>query len=167
MTPSRARPTSTSDAASAASALTALRDIADALCRAAQECHEQYSRSARVGAKTGEPVDSEDRAIERICSVCDEHLAELTLSYERATAQLHPAGADDERWWRRANALWLASREYVRRRQGAGERAKRVSSQHAAGDLESLHLEFELEASALLALRQACDAYCRERPGTL
>ena len=145
--------------------LDSVRAIADALYRAADECHHQHRRSARVLPKSA--VDAEEEALGRLCSVCDDSLEKLALEYEKAAATIRPSVRADDPWWRRANALWLASREYARRHRSCDTQTRRVSGAHSANELEALHMEFELEASALLALRQACDDYARERPQAL
>ena len=42
--------------------------------------------------------------------------------------------------------------------------SRKVSARHDAEQLGSMQLEYELEASALLALRHAADAYRKTRP---
>jgi hypothetical protein len=140
------------------------RQVADALCRAAHECYHQHERSARVFERT--QVPAEEQAAEQICSVCDTALETLTTDYEQIAAHLHPKGSDAE-WWHRANALWLASREFTRRRRSGDVASRSGPGKHAAHELESMHVEFELEASSLLALRQACEDYSRARPNAL
>lgn len=142
----------------------AVREIADALCRAAHECYQQHGRSARIGSKTS--VDGEAQGLERLCAVCDDSLARLVAQYEKVAANVRP-GPGDEDWWHRANALWHASREFVRRHQSCDSQTRHLAAHHSSSELESLHLEFELEASALLALKQSCDGYCRLRPQAL
>ena len=144
-----------------------VREIADALCRAASECWHQHHRRAHVGAKAS--VEAEARSLGRLCSVCDDTLEQLAGAYERAAAAVRPDDANRE-WWHRANTLWLASREYARRHRSSDAQTRRLSARgghHSSDDFESLHLESELEASALLALRQASDDYRRSRPGVL
>ena len=138
-----------------------VRDAADALFRAARECCHQHDRVSRVHAKSA--VDDEIQAAVEQCKACDETLRELTEAYEEAAASVHPTG-DDEGWWHRANGLWLASREYLRRNTGC-EAASRQLKEHGPDRLGKLHTEFELEASALLALRHAAEAYRQDRPG--
>ena len=139
------------------------RRIADALCRAAHECYHQHERSARVFERS--QVPAEERAAEAICAVCDDVLATLTTDYEQIAGRLRPDAVDAE-WWHRANALWRASREFIRRHR-SGDAAARGGAKHAVHELESMHVEFELEASSLLALRQACEDYSRARPDAL
>ena len=83
-------------------------------------------------------------------------------AYEQAAADVHPTG-DDEGWWHSANALWLASREYLRRNHGCDAASKELK-EHGPERLGSLHTEYELEASALLGMRHAADAYKQDRP---
>lgn len=124
------------------------------------ECCHQHDRVSRITAKSD--VEDELRVVEKVCEDCDKALQSMTRSYETAAADVHPDG-DDETWWRSANALWLASREYLRRN-GAGEQASREFKEHGPDRLSVLQTEYELEASALLALKQAAEAYKRVRP---
>jgi hypothetical protein len=137
-----------------------VREAADALFRAATECCHQHDRVSRVHAKSD--VTEELEAGQLACEHCDETLASLTTAYETASANVKPDGPD-EKWWRNANALWLASREYLRRH-GAIEQAAREFKEHGPDRLSGLQTEYELEASALLGLRHAAEAYKRERP---
>ena len=137
-----------------------VRDAADALFRAASECCHQHDRVSRVHAKS--EVTEELEAAQQACEHCDEVLGTMTKAYEEAAAHVKPDG-DDEKWWRNANALWLASREYLRRHGGC-EEASREMKEHGPDRLSALQTEYELEASALLALRHAADAYKRDRP---
>jgi hypothetical protein len=41
---------------------------------------------------------------------------------------------------------------------------RKVSAKHSAEQLGAMHMEYELEASALLAMRHAADAYRKTRP---
>lgn len=137
-----------------------VRDRADALFRAAVECCHQHDRISRISAKS--TVEEELRAAHEACEACDETLKELADAYEEASANVHPTGPD-EGWWKRANALWLASREYARRNNGSDASSKELK-EHGPDRLTELQTEYELEASALLGLRHAADAYRRDRP---
>ena len=137
-----------------------VREAADALFRAATECCHQHDRVSRVHAKSD--VAEELKAAVEACEHCDEVLSTLTTAYEETAASLKPDG-DDEKWWRNANALWLASREYLRRHGGV-EQASREFKEHGPDRLSTLQTEYELEASSLLALRHAAEAYKRDRP---
>ena len=137
-----------------------VRDAADAMFRAASECCRQHDRVSRVHGKSD--VEAELSAAQQACDHCDEALAKLSAAYEQEAANVRPEGAD-EQWWRSANGLWLASREYLRRHSFT-DRASRDLKSHDSEDLGQLHTEFELEASALLGLRHAADAYQKHRP---
>jgi hypothetical protein len=137
-----------------------VRDAADALFRAALECCHQHDRGSRVHAKSAVPEEVD--AAQQACEQCDEVLETLATAYQQTAAAVHPTG-DDEGWWHRANALWLASKEYLRRNGGC-DAASREFKQHDAERFGALHMEFELEASALLALKHAAEAYKQDRP---
>jgi len=131
-----------------------IRQHADALFRAAEECCRQHDRFARLLKRP--VIDVEELALDGLCKACDKSLAEVARAYAEAAGAAKPDG--DRTWWNKANALWLASREYVQRHAGC-DAVTRKLAHHTPGDLAKLHAEFELEASALLALRQACEAY--------
>ena len=137
-----------------------VRDAAHAMFRAAAECCHQHDRAARIHGKS--VLEAEVAATQRSCQQCNEVLSELSDFYEQTAASVVPTG-DDEGWWHGANALWLASREYLRR-YGGCETSARNMKDHSPGRLNELHTEYELEASALLALRHAADSYRRLRP---
>ncbi|HKG94618.1 MAG TPA: hypothetical protein VKA84_22075 [Gemmatimonadaceae bacterium] len=137
----------------------ALAGKADALFRSAAECVRQRERYARVVSH--EAGDSEERAALRVVRLCDELLQECVAGYERLAA--HGAGDTDGACWRAANMLWQASRDYVRRHDGCDRATRRLGGSTPA-TLGKLALDFDLEASALLALRQAVEAYRRVRP---
>lgn len=106
---------------------------------------------------------SELEASHALVDTCDLALAECVRDFERVCAKT-PA-SDDADTRHSANALWLSAREYLRRHSIA-EKASRQLQQHDAEKLGDLHFEYELEASALLALKQAASAYGKLRPGT-
>lgn len=135
---------------------------ADALTRTATECirlRQRYACLVERGA-----TELEQRGARRLLSVGDEMLAEAVASYDRA------AGSDrehlDTEWWHRANALWLACREYLRRHAGCDEAAGEVD-RHDAETLGRLTLDFDLEASALLFLQHAVDGVREARPNAM
>jgi hypothetical protein len=138
-----------------------LRIKSDALCRAALEaCHQQQ----RLALLSRQPAVQAEHALAReLCKLCDHALEERMSAYETASARLHPDGAD-EAWWHKANALWHASREYLRHHSGCDRLSRNLPDHHTREDLGELQIEYELEASALLALRHATDAYRRLRP---
>lgn len=135
---------------------------ADALTRTATECirlRQRYACLVERGA-----TELEQRGARRLLCVGDEMLGEAVNSYDRA------AGSDrehlDQEWWHRANALWLACREYLRRHAGCDEAASEVD-RHDAATLGRLTLDFDLEASALLFLQHAVDGVRQSRPGAM
>jgi hypothetical protein len=134
---------------------------ADAMLRAALECCHQHDRYARLVSRPA--LEAEHRAADEMCAVVTQALAEVAELYCEAAKELHPNGGPDEQWWHRANALWHASREFGRR-QTCYERASRPTGKHTRHALGDLVLQYDLEASALLALRQASDAYRKARP---
>lgn len=136
-----------------------VRGTADRLYRASAECLRQRERYARlVDAGTGE---EEQRAALRVACLCDEVMFEGARVYGDAVKGA-TSGRDGE-WWHKANALWHACREYERRHQDCEERSKQLSARRA-GRLEQLTLQYDLEASALLALRLAVQAYRKACP---
>lgn len=135
------------------------REKADALFRAATECCRQHERYARV--VNAECEDGEEQAASRQVGICDEHLRSAVESYERAAVR--PDNGTGDEWWRRANALWLASREWVRRHELCDESSRRLT-RHDPKKLGQLAVEYDLEASALLALQHAIDAYRKVAP---
>jgi hypothetical protein len=135
------------------------RRHADSLFRFARECCHQHDRFAR--ALERDALDIEERASQILCQTCDEALAKLVDAYEKVVASGATAG--DDELMRRSNALWMASREFTRRYRGTDEMTRRLG-RHSSDEFETLHAEFELDASALLALRHACEAYQKVRP---
>jgi hypothetical protein len=144
----------------ASQSMTRVRSRADALYRGAIECCRQHDRSAKLFGNSDPELEHEHA--DAMCAMCDGSLAELAVAYEKAAAQLHPT--EDEAWWHKANSLWHASREYARRHAGCDALAKGISSKHSSNQLASMQMEYELEASALLALRHAAEAYRKTRP---
>jgi hypothetical protein len=135
------------------------QDRADALFRAAFECCRQHERYARV--VTSQCDDGEESAVSRVVGLCDEQLRAAVKAYE--SVAVRPERGTEDEWWRRANALWLASREWVRRHEMCDDASKKLS-RHTPEKLNELAVEYDLEASALLALRHAIDAYRKVRP---
>ena len=136
------------------------RSCADALYRSAMECCRQHDRIAKLSA---DEVEVERKHLEALCHTCDGSLNELADDYRKAAGEAQPPA--DEPWWHKANALWHASREYARRHASCDALVKGVSGKHSAGKLAGMQMEYELEASALLALRHAAEAYQKTRPG--
>lgn len=156
----RAAPEAGATAPEAASPVDVALASADAMYRAAVECCHQHDRVARILSRAA--MEDEIAAVQKLCALCDQTLRAMADGYEKNAAAIRPQRADDN-WWRCANGLWLASREYARRNSSC-EAANKDIKQHGRDRLGALHTEYELEASALLGLRQAADAYLKCRP---
>jgi hypothetical protein len=154
------RPKTAPPAAAPKDPMALVRTRADALYRAAIECCRQHDRAARVHKDDGEP-ELEHKHVDALCAMCDGSLAEMSDAYEGAARDVHPDR--DEAWWHKANSLWHASREYARRHAGSDAMPK-LSAKHSPEQFQSMQMEYELEASALLALRHAAEAYRKTRP---
>jgi hypothetical protein len=142
-----------------------LRARADRLARAAKEACRQHERCG--GLCDRDDVDGEElRGWLELAAVADRLLADAVAAYEKAGAKLHPEG-EDGAWWHKANALWLAAREHVRRHEMGDRMSKRVGTEHSVERLTELHVEYALEASAVLSLQQAAETYCKVRPTAL
>ena len=135
---------------------------ADALCRCATECCRQHERLAHL-VKLG-ALAAEQRAAQTLVTICDDALADLAAVYEKAAGRSHAESTDA--CWHAANGLWLASREFARRTR-TSDRAARglVERGDQRTQFAELALDYDLEASALLLLKQATDAYRKARPG--
>ena len=137
-----------------------LQQRADALFRAAVETCRQHRRYAALVDKGAR--EPEQRAALKLQTLCDEMLVEAIASYERCGAKVQ--GLDGEAWWRKANSLWHNAREYERRHQVTERASRLLNAQHDQQMLGELALEYDLEASALLMLQQAIEAYRKVRP---
>jgi hypothetical protein len=131
-----------------------VRAQADQLYRTASECVRQRERYAHLVASSA--ADSELESTLRLASLCDELLDQAVQGYEDAVAK--DGGAADEPWWKPANSLWLASREYTRRHKEVDESSRKLGA-HSPSKLTELALQYDLEASALLALDHALASY--------
>lgn len=137
-----------------------VRDAAEALYRAARECCHQHERLSHLN--TVDADDTEFNATWDVAEICESQLATRTTSYEETAAL--GRGKDSEEWWRAANGLWAACREYSRRHEasnGAASRRKR----HGASELAEISMEYELELSARMAVKQAFKEYEAQRAG--
>ena len=134
-------------------------DKADVLFRSAAECCRQHRRYARLVEM--ETDESEQRAALKLVAASDEQLAHAASAYESSCMKANGERRDE--WWHKANNLWHACREYARRH-SASDRASGEFRAHNASKLASLAVEYDLEASALLALQQSVDAYRKLRP---
>ena len=137
-----------------------LRAKADGLARTAAESIRQQDRCAKLNAL--DCGQTEKKLAREMATHADRVLATMVESYKKSAARAKPDG-DDEAWWKKANAVWMAAREYSRRHSSAdgSEGSARHSGEVAA--LGELQLDAELEASALLALRHAVKAYAAVR----
>jgi len=135
------------------------RTQADRMYRAAQECVRQRQRYARLVEHGAQ--DDEQKGALRIACICDEVLQTSTKSYESLSA--NASAHRDEEWWHRANGLWHAAREYNRRHEGCDQDSRKFSD-HSPARLGELAMEYDLEASALLALQHAVTAYRKVVP---
>jgi hypothetical protein len=120
--------------------------------RAASECMRQRERYARLVASGAH--DLEQLSALRVAAVCDEVLSETMASYEKLARET--SHGDDE-WRRQANGLWHACREY--RRRPVAKDLKPGKSNARGAKLQKLALEYDLEASALLALKLALGSF--------
>jgi hypothetical protein len=131
-----------------------VRNFADQLYRAGTECVRQRERYARlVAAGVPEP---EQHAALRVACLCDELLADGVHGYEKAVEA--EALQSNEEWWHKANSLWHACREYQRHHHNCDEKSRRLGARNPDA-LKELAMEYDLEASALLALRLALATY--------
>ena len=134
-------------------------DKADVLFRSAAECcrqHRRYARLVEMGTHETEQI-----AALRLVAASDEQLTQAAASYESSCMGVNGERRDD--WWHKANNLWHACREYARRH-SLSDSASGEFRAHGVSKLTSLGVEYELEASALLALQHAVDAYRKLRP---
>ncbi len=139
-------------------AITGPRAPADRLYRAGAECvrhRERYSALVEAGV-----MDAEQLSALEIAAICDKVLLEAIGMFEAVA----PAGVSkDEDWYRKSVLLWQASREYQRRHAASDFKTRRLGS-HKQEQLKELAMEYDLEASALLALQHALAAYRKSVP---
>ena len=152
-----------SKSSSAAAAGTAdppasLVSVADALCRSATECCRQHDRVARIVERS--EIDTEVNFAQQFCELIHTGLGKLLDVYDRTAAD---DPGDGEAWRAKAKALQHAARDYLRRHNACDQAARKLH-RHDSQLLAALAMEFEFEASALLSLRHATEAYRKERP---
>ncbi len=135
-----------------------LTDAADALFRAAIEACRQHERVARCSGRG--VSDDELTEMAELCEMGHRHLAARTVAWEQAAAE--GQGKSEDAFWHSANTLWHASREYARRHHSCDALNTKVS-RRSTDALGALTLEYELEASALLALSHAVAGYRKLR----
>ncbi len=136
-----------------------LGDAGDALFRAAVEACRQHERVSRLIDEQCAEDELLDAAA--VCALCARQLTARTAGYGSVAAA--GRGKADETFWHAANSLWHASREYVRRHTSSDTPSAR-RQKHSSDELGALTMDYELEASALLALRQAISRYRKGRP---
>ena len=146
--------------AESADPATTLIDRADALFRAAAECCRQHKRYACLVDHAA--PEGEQAAGFRLVRLADELLTNAAGEYEVACSE--ETIDREQAWWHHANALWHASREFLRRHSVADRDSRRVANAHDPAQLARLALEYDLEASALMAQKLAVNTYHRERP---
>ena len=132
---------------------------ADALGRTSAETCRQHERLARLMALR--VSQSELAAAYAMVDTVDLALAECVRDFEKCCAKTPVS--DDPELRQRANALFIAARDYLRRHSIA-EKASHQLAHHDAEKLGVLKFEYELEASAMLSLRQATAAVAKIRP---
>ncbi len=141
----------------------AFRQRADALCRCAIECIRLHERHARLVREGGLSV--EIRAARSLVVISDEALIEMAAIYE--TSATRECADSDAACWQAANAMWMASREFASRVRTTTRAGRNLGDgKHSTERLGELTIDYDLEASALLQLRHATDAYRRLRPST-
>src|SRR3989304_5285985 len=122
-----------------------------ALLPAALEACRQHERVAPLIEKGC--AEAELREAAAVCELSDHHLAARTKDYEAVAAVGKGTTPDDV--WRAANTLWHSSREYARRHRSCDALMTKLRKQlnaHSSDKFSEITLEYELEASALLAL---------------
>jgi hypothetical protein len=156
MTPAKASAARSTPAKSSAS--NPISEAADALFRAAIEAGRQHERVARCSGRGC--CDDELSEMAELCELGHRHLAARTDAWETAAAE--GQGKRDDTFWHATNSLWHASREYSRRHSSCDALTSKAS-RRSTDALGALTLEYELEASALLALNHAVTAYRKVR----
>ncbi len=134
-------------------------ETCDALARTASETCRQHERLARL--MTLGVAQPELEAAHAMVDTIDLALSESVQQFEHTCATV--TITDQAELRQAANAMWLSAREYLRRHSIA-EKATRQLAQHDAEKLGDLHFEYELEASALLGLKQNTSTFQKLRP---
>lgn len=131
-----------------------VKDAGDALHRAAVECCHQHDR---IGALIKLAADDQEFAAAwDMANLAEQQLGLRTAGYEDIAAA--GRGAESEDWWHAANALWMACREYSRRYSASEDAASR-RKRHTEKEFTEIAVEYELEVSARLAVKQALKGY--------
>lgn len=156
MTPAKASATRSTPGGSPVQ--NALTDAADALFRSAIEACRQHERVARCSGRGCS--ENELKEMAELSDLGHRHLAARTAAWEKAAGE--GQGKSDDAFWHATNTLWHASREYSRRHHSCDAMTNKAS-RRSTDALGALTLEYELEASALLALRHAVAEYRKLR----
>lgn len=136
-----------------------LQCAADAVFRSADECCRQQARLSRIlELSCGE---EELKGVLEVHVLCSKLLEGAGDRYGELAKESHDGL--DEATWHAANTLWHASREYARRHMSCNIKSAKLS-RHSAAQLGELAVEYELKASAVLALRYAVEQYAKVRP---
>jgi len=136
-----------------------LQCAADAMFRAAAECCRQQGRLSRVLELSCGEIEL--KGVVEVSVASARALEEAGLRYSALASESHD-GLGEE-CWHAANTLWHASREYARRHQGCDLKSAKLS-RHSSAQLGELAVEYELKASAVLALRYSVEQYAKLRP---
>ena len=142
--------------------LPALQCASDSMFRAAEECCRQQARLSRVLELSCGEVELQ--GVIEVSVVSARVLDASGVRYAALAAETHDGLS--EACWHTANTLWHASREYARRHQACNTKSAKLS-RHSSAQLGELAVEYELKASAVLALRYAVDQYAKVRPEAL
>ena len=136
-----------------------LEAAADALSRAAGEAARQHERVAKLNERGAH--HSEMQEATALCALAHQHLKARAELYESSAGA--GKGGREEGFWHAANTLWHAARDYARRHKD-GDAMSIQLARHSSGKFGELALDYELEASALLNMRNALAAYRKVRP---
>lgn len=131
-----------------------VKDAGDALYRSAVECCHQHERIAALIKL--EADDHEFAAAWDMADLAEQQMGLRTSGYEEFAAA--GRGVESEEWWRSANALWMACREYSRRYSASAVAASR-RKRHTEKEFAEIAVEYELEVSARMAVKQALKGY--------
>lgn len=132
---------------------------ADALYRSAAEAARQHERVTKLNERGAHHSEMAEATTLR--EVSHRHLRARAELYEVAASVGKGDHGDD--YWHAANALWHAARDYCRRA-GEGDEAAGKLKKHSSEQLNALAMDYELEGSALLAMRNTMAAYKKLRP---
>jgi len=136
-----------------------LEAAADALYRAASEAARQHERVAKLNERGAH--HSEMQEATELREAAHRHLKARAELYEMSASG--GKGEHDDAFWHAANTMWHAARDYGRRHAEC-DAASAALKKHSSEKLGALALEYELEASALLGMRNAMASYKKIRP---